>query len=190
MKQITFITTCKGRLEHIKQTLPLLIEEAPAEIILVDYGCPQNVGEWVKKNHPSVIVIRITDDPGFCAARARNLGAGAASSPWLFFIDADIRVKSGFTAWLLANQQADAYYKASPIHGARDKETWGSVMCGREAFQNIGGYDEAFRGWGGEDDALYSRLAGAGYSELGYPSEFVAAISHTDQERKELIFIQ
>ena len=81
--EIAFITTCKGRLKHIQQTLPTMVAENPYEIILVDYGCPQGTGDWAESNYPSVKVVRVNDDPGFCAARARNIGAGHSTAPWL-----------------------------------------------------------------------------------------------------------
>lgn len=49
--------------------------------------------------------------------------------------------------------------------------------------ETLGSNDEAFRGWGGEDDDLYERLKMAGYSESEYPAQFVTAINHDDVER-------
>ncbi len=183
MNDVTFITTCKGRLEHVQQTLPMILAENPAQVIVVDYGCPQHVGEWVERAHPSVKVVRVDDDPGFCVARARNIGAQYATSPWLFFIDADVQVRPGLGAWLDANLDSRRYYRASPVDGERDREAWGSFVCTREAFQEIGGYDEAFRGWGGEDDDIYARLLMAKFIEADYPSMYVRTITHDDALR-------
>jgi len=47
----------------------------------------------------------------------------------------------------------------------------------------VGGYDEVFRGWGGEDFDLYLRLRHRGVIESDYPPEFVSAIAHGDDER-------
>ena len=78
MSTIAFVTTCKGRLHHIRQTLPRFLAEKPDEVIVVDYGCPDMAGDWVEENHPAAKVVRVTDDPEFCAARARNMGGRAA----------------------------------------------------------------------------------------------------------------
>lgn len=183
MTAFAFVTTCKGRLHHLQQTLPLIVAEAPDEIVVVDYGCPQGSGDWVEANYPQVKVVRVTDDDGFRLARARNLGAAACSAPWICFIDADIRVGSGFVAWMRANARQRHYYRQAPVAGERDFETYGTVLCPRRAFTSLGGYDELFTGWGGEDDDLYDRLLIAGLAMDHYPAEMAQAISHDDGER-------
>ena len=183
MRSIAFVTTCKGRLHHLKETLPLIVAQAPDEIIVVDYGCPQGTGDWVETHYPGVSVVRVTDDPGFCVARARNLGAARSSSRWVCFIDADVRINAGWVAWLRGNLHPKFFYRAAPVNGQRDKDTWGTVACTRKAFEAIEGYDEAFRGWGGEDGDLYMRLAALGLAESAYPITFVSAIGHDDAQR-------
>lgn len=58
---IAFITTCKDRLQHLKETLPLLVADKPTEIVVVDYDCPANSGDWVEANYPDVKVVRETN---------------------------------------------------------------------------------------------------------------------------------
>lgn len=183
MISISFIITCKSRLYHVQQTLPLLVQENPDEIIFVDYGCPQGSGKWVEENFPDVKVMYVNDDPGFCISRARNIGVTIAKSEWLCFIDADIKVATGWVHWLKNNMYQGFYYRASLVEGNRDKETWGTVLCTRKAFEAIGGYDEVFRGWGGEDDDFYLRLQRFGMPEASYPSSFIVAIGHDDSLR-------
>jgi len=183
MTDVAFVTTCKGRLHHIQQTLPLMVAESPAEIVVVDYGCPQGAGDWVASNYPEVTVVRVDDDPGFCLPRARNLGAQKTSASWLCFIDADVKVTPGWTQWMAENLDPRCFYRAGMVNGERIKDTWGTVLCSRKAFADVGGYDEAFGGWGGEDDDLYERLKMFGYRELTYPAHFVDAIHHDDVER-------
>lgn len=184
MTSIAFVTTCRNRLHHIRQTLPVIAGSEANEVILVDYGCPDNSGDWVEANHPSVKVVRITDDPVFCTSRARNIGAAAASSEWLVMIDGDVLIQPEWLNWMQENLQAGAFYRAAPIsEGKRDPETYGTVICRREDFAAVEGYDEVFRGWGGEDDDFYSRLAGQGIVQSEYPSKFVSAIHHGNDER-------
>ncbi len=38
--KFSIITTCKGRLEHLKQTLPAMLAQKDSEVIVVDYSCP------------------------------------------------------------------------------------------------------------------------------------------------------
>ncbi len=179
----TFITTCKGRLHHLKQTLPGLIQTRCAKIIVVDYRCPDGTADWVESHYPQVTVVRVTDDEGFCLARARNIGALHAQSSWLVFIDADVFVHDGWDAWVPHHLMAGSMYRAGAIDGKTDLETFGTFMCERSAFERVGGYDESFSCWGGEDVDIYRRLAAAAIVRRDYPGELVSAISHGDDER-------
>src|SRR5574343_1053889 len=184
MNEIAFVTTCKGRLHHIKQCLPLIVAQSPAEIIVVDYGCPDKTGDWIELNLPGVKVVRVEDDPGFCLPRARNIGAQNSISPWICFIDADIITSSGWVDWMKTSLDPKFFYRAALKNGFRDPETYGTVICPRKKFIEIDGYDEAFRGWGGEDDDLYIRLSvHGGINEAPYPNVFVEAIHQDDAER-------
>jgi glycosyltransferase involved in cell wall biosynthesis len=184
MFPIAFVTTCKGRLHHIKQTLPTLVALKPAEIIVVDYSCPDGTADWVEANYPEVRVVRVNDDPGFCLPRARNMGAAHSSAPWLCFIDADILVEREWLGWMEKHLKPSRFYRPSLLNGAQLQEVAGTFLCTREAFETCKGYDEAFRGWGGEDIDLYTRLPLEAGAQLDYyPNEFVKPISHADDER-------
>lgn len=183
MKKITFITTCKGRLHHVQQTMPMLAKIHQAEIVFVDYGCPQKSGEWVAQHFPEVQVVSVSDDEGFCLPRARNLGAERAQTPWLFFIDADMGVKPELGAWLEKPRFPLNMYRASLVDGKRSPDTWGTFLCHQAMFKKAGGYDEAFRGWGGEDVDLYRRLGQMGMDTAEYPVDFLEPIPHDDAQR-------
>ena len=55
MPLMSAIVTCKGRLEHLKQTLPLLMAMPDSEVIVVDYDCPDRSGDWVRAEHPGAV---------------------------------------------------------------------------------------------------------------------------------------
>jgi hypothetical protein len=178
--RLTAITTCKNRLHHLKQTLPLLVKQPLTEVIVVDYGCTQGTKDWVKEHYPTVTIIEVLDDPGFNVARARNIGAKAATSPWLLFIDADILVGDDFDDWSKNGLTPDNFYTTHHF-GATDVS--GTCFCTRQAFDQIGGYDEVFSGWGGEDDDLYIQLSKSGQQLQRYPETLFSAIFHSEDER-------
>lgn len=180
---IAFITVCSGRLEHLKQTLPIIIEGQPDEIIVVDYNCPQNSGQWVSENYPNVKVIRSHIKEKFNLSKGRNLGISNVSSNVACIIDADIKIDPDFVNWIRNNVHINSFYRHEPKNGVRDKETWGTVICSRKNIIEIGMYDEVFSGWGGEDDDLYYRLRSAGVTEETYPSNYLNAITHSDSMR-------
>lgn len=183
MESIAFVTTCKGRLHHLKQTLPLLVLGEPDEVIVVDYGCPDGSGAWVEEHFPGVKVVPVTDDPYFCLSRARNQGAAIAKSEWICFIDADILIDPEWVRWMRESLEDACFYRAELVAGERDRNAWGTCICPRSAFKAVAGYDEVIRGWGGEDDDFYLRLQSLGLRQHEFPAKFATGIPHGDEER-------
>ena len=183
---IAVITICKGRLDHLKQTLPLMLGQSPDQVVVVDYGCPQHTGDWVEKHYPQCKVVRVMDDQNFNAARARNIGAAAAEAKWLCCLDADVVVQPGWLDWLRPRlQNQNVYFRSSKVNDNRVLESYGMACVSHSAFDRIGGYDEAFCGWGAEDDDFFSRLMSGGFEEAGYPPGFINCIPHSDDHRTQ-----
>jgi glycosyltransferase involved in cell wall biosynthesis len=179
MTDISIVTTCKGRLRHLEQTLPRMVAQEGVECVVVDYGCPQGSGDWVSAHYPDVRVVRVTDDPGFSASRARNLGARAARGPWLAFVDADILLAPAFARTLRPLLRPGSFLLAEPVTGS----AFGTCVCLREEFRSVGGYDEVLRNWGGEDRDLYLRLQMRGIRRGGFPAGLISTIAHDDAAR-------
>jgi hypothetical protein len=151
---LTFIVTCKGRLHHLQQSLPLLAQQENTQCIVVDYNCPQGTGDWVATHFPKVQVVRVSDKPHFHVSHARNLGANAANSTWICFLDADTLLHVGFLQEIMPLLTAKKYLQPAPFI----PELCGLLICRLEDFQLAGGYDEVFQGWGCENNDLVLRL--------------------------------
>jgi glycosyltransferase involved in cell wall biosynthesis len=178
---LSLITTCKNRLSHLKQTLPLMLQQSYSEVIVVDYGCEQGTAAWVKQNYPKAKVVQVKDDPVFSLALARNIGAKTASHEFLCFIDSDVVIYQDLGEWLKRNIDPMRFY-LYPVQ--RERELSGFAMMAREQFLRIGGYDEAFRGWGGEDKDLYERLQSIGLIEFFVPKNSISSIPHGNELRQ------
>jgi glycosyltransferase involved in cell wall biosynthesis len=174
-------------LHHLQQTLPLWVSQAPDQIVVVDYGCPQGTGDWVESTYPDVTVVRVTDDASFHISRARNLGAAQVTADWICFIDADVRTRPGWVAWMRARARDGAFYQYRRLRRRADEtirwDALGTVVCPRQAYQLAGGYDETIAGWGCEDRDFYHRLHLVGFAPRYYPNELVDPIEHGDTER-------
>lgn len=181
IEKVSIITTCKNRLAHLKQTLEPMQEQLFSEVIVVDYGCSQGTYEWVKNNFEDIKVIRVDDDPSWCASRARNIGASYATGKWYLFIDADIKLESDLTKWILENCTEGNFYTGQEVESL---SLTGTFVCEAADFDSIDGYDEAFTGWGGEDLDIYMRLKLAGIREEKLiPPGYLSAIYHSDDLR-------
>ena len=182
--RFSLITTCRGRLHHVRETLPLMAAQPDVEVILVDDACPDGTGNWVEANFPGVKVVRSHSENAFNLARARNIGVGAASAEWLLFVDADVRIEPGWIDWMRVNVEPGRFYwiEADP-QGRRNRDLFGTLICHRSDFAALEGYDEVFQGWGGEDSDLKERLVINGVKEDFFPARFISAIPHSDRER-------
>lgn len=184
---IAFVTVCRGRLHHLRQSLPLMAEQQPDELIVVDYGCPDGTGDWVEANVPRAKVVRASQaDGGFNISRARNLGAAAASSEWLFFVDADILLKPTLGDALRGGLKPGSYYQPATQASNTGSQIYGSFACTAADFARIAGYDEVIEGWGREDKDLYLRLQLAGVKKAFYAPGLLGVIKHGDAERHVL----
>jgi len=151
----SIITTCKGRLHNLKRTLPEFLKQENAEVIVVDYDCPDGTSEYVSGFHPSVRVVVATNNPSFNASHARNLGAAQACGDFLVFLDADVVIAANFLAYIDSQMNSHSFAMFGP---PAQNSLRGSCVVSREAFERLGGYDELLGGYEGEDLDLYMRL--------------------------------
>ena len=179
LADLSFIVPCMGRLVHLQQSLPRLLDLAPATCVIVDYACPDASGDWVLQHCPAARVARVRDVTHFNLAAARNFGARAATTPWLCFIDADVLPAADFRGQLAALGDAAAFYTALPA----TRGLSGTVLCTRAAFERVGGYDEVMTGWGSEDTDFYLRLQMAGWHRASFDAAGLHAVTHADDLR-------
>ncbi|MCZ2343215.1 MAG: polysaccharide pyruvyl transferase family protein [Bacteroidales bacterium] len=179
--KLTFIIPCMGRLDHLQQSLPAALAQPGCRTIVVDYSCPQGTGDWVESLDPSVTVVRILGESRFHLARARNQGSRLATTPWICFLDADIVVRPEFATTVLPQLTSGVYYRPDPIV----EGTCGLVIIARRDFDRVGGYDECYRGYGGEDRDLYQGLEQWKIRPGSFPAGCVAHIAHDDRRRTE-----
>lgn len=191
---IWIIVTCKGRLDHLKQTAPLLLAGTGARYCLVDYDCPDRSGDWLEATFPDacqrghVIVERVRDQECFNKSAAQNAGARRAldaGAGHLCFLDADTRVAEGFCSWIAGHIQPNRFLVASrQMDGSDLASLTGVLVVPGKAFRECGGYDESFLGWGAEDIELRLRLYLVhGLDHADIPLELLDPIQHDDELR-------
>lgn len=177
---LRIVTTCKDRLDHLRQTLPGWLAEPHVSVTVVDWECGQGAADWVRENYPAVTVVKATGDPRFHLSRARNVGAAATpDAGWLCFFDADLLTAPGWSRVVRRALRPNSYHTAGPLRVSLT----GSVVVPGSAFRAVGGYDELIRGWAPEDLDLYARLRHVGVRPATYPSSCVASIKHDDGAR-------
>jgi glycosyltransferase involved in cell wall biosynthesis len=179
----SIITTCKGRLNHLRQTLPAMAGQPGVEVVVVDYACPEGTADWVNRHFPSVKTVEVENQPTFNTSHARNLGAAAATGTWLCFMDADVTPGPEFAAHFAQRLVPGRFFTAAPFA----PEICGTCVVPRRAYRRAGGYDEAMEPWSYEDKDLYVRLKQMGLVEDHYPAALIAVISHGDEDRMQFV---
>jgi glycosyltransferase involved in cell wall biosynthesis len=108
----SLVTTCKGRLAYLKDSLPswLRLEHPDYEIVVVDYDCPDQTSEWILRNKRRLLkgsaardirVVTVANRPRFNLNEARNAGIAAAAFEWIVAIDSDVHIaRTTLLRWL------------------------------------------------------------------------------------------
>ena len=122
---LSFYTTCKGRLEHLQQTLPeklATIQAYPnAELVILAYG-DDETANWIQNNYSDEIrngrirlgAVPEEEAPGFEFSYVKNIAARLAmlinrvppvdpKKHILISLDADTTVKQEYVEWLIRN---------------------------------------------------------------------------------------
>ena len=195
-RTFSIITTCKGRLEHLKATLPSMVAQGANEVIVVDFSCPEKTGEWVAANFPSVRVVSVTGREHFSNWTARNAGASVATSDVLLFVDADTFLAEGAIEWLSSHlpeqrfgffkrDASQSFNKGGPRLAANQLR--GFHVIPAAAFRRVGGYDEVLAGYAaGADTDLEERLLRARVAKHALdPSIVESVIQHDAASRTQ-----
>lgn len=180
----SIITTCKGRREHLIETIDFMTAQKYKgyEVIVVDYGDPDKVHEYVRshvefKNKVTICVLKDTEV--FNLNRARNYGARYARGGVLAFVDADVFIPCDWLGHVVSK------IKKGNVLVVRDKNKegiTGTFAVTKEVFSKVNGFDEAIRGWGHDEVDFFKRCAKYG-TRCVYDPRMVHAIKHTDELR-------
>lgn len=196
--KLSLITTCKGRLHHLKETLPANLKMAErhpnVEFVLVDYNSQDGMLEWAKAElEPYIksgrlVYVHEKSAPYHSMGRSKNIALIMATGDVAANVDADNFISDSFIGTVL-----DAFSVGMRViltgpqiqssTGPRDG-TYGRIAFPMEMFHRVRGYDEALEGWGYEEWDFLRRGIGAGYGhvKVGY-DKIGAALDHSDEER-------
>jgi glycosyltransferase involved in cell wall biosynthesis len=192
--KFSIITTCMGRLDHLKQTLPRMLEQPDAEVIVVDWSCPQDTAGFVAKHFPAAQVVRVEGKDVFSNWAARNAGAAQASGEYVVFCDADTKLRSDALEWIGARITPRSYghfeRKGTTQFNTTNlrlgfNQLRGFHVLARAVFERFGGYDDILAGYAaGADTDLEVRLAIFGFKRLVVdPSLVEEVVEHGNEDR-------
>ncbi len=185
--QVSFIIGHRGmaRLPHLLATLRSIAAQqgVTTECIVVEQDVePQLAGclpEWVRHIHTPPPTVSMP----YCRSWTFNVGAKQARGELLVLHDNDMLIPVDYASKLvevasrghdvinlkrfifyMSERHTHSYFAGTadlveqpPEAITQNLEGGGSVAIGREAYHRIGGMDERFIGWGGEDNEFWER---------------------------------
>lgn len=165
---VHLITITKGRLHHLRQTLPaMLAQECDFDyrVVVIDYGSPDGEFDWcigsLGDTTRSVLIARVLDDTEeFSRSRSRNIGGNLAVEGFVAFVDVDALLSPH---WLESAVrplwQGKAAITTPDWSRSITPGEKGLGLCAvkAETFHAVRGFDEALRGWGYEDNDFWLR---------------------------------
>lgn len=196
--QVSFVIGHRGRarLQLLLMTLRTIRAQANArvECIVVEQSARPEVAEelpgWVRYLHSA------SPDPErpYCRSAALNAGARLAGGDLLVLHDGDMMVPAAYARELLSvcaqgyeviNLKRLIFYlgeeqtgrvlaagcvspQAAPRTVVQNLEAGGSCAVARAAYFELGGFDESFVGWGGEDNEFWDRALTRRVYPYGY----------------------
>ena len=204
--KVSFCTTCMGRLEHLKQTLPQNLannaDYENVEFVILAYG-DRKTFNWVRANYAEeiesgTIKLAFSKQDHFRMAHAKNMAHRLASGHVLVNLDADNIAGQGFADWL------DKQYKKKPnsavrprtigrsIHmltgGGYDRGIWGRIAVPREIFKKTHGYNENYVGWGADDTNFFNRALANGAVKVPLlVKHFGNTLDHSNEMRTSML---
>lgn len=187
--RIIFVTTCKGRLQHLAETLPKNLADntgyANCKFVVLDYNSQDGLQQYLKTQHAGdiesgrlIVYTHLVEGP-FQLSHAKNMAARCGileGADILVTLDSD-----GFTGLNFAQFIAKKFQEPVPFPGMFLCPNFPHIKslphgplrphrgyAGRFAikakdFIKAGGYDETFNTWHGEDIDMISRLGRMGY---------------------------
>lgn len=196
--KISFCTVCKGRLHHLRETLPRNIAMAEGfddvEFLILDYNSQDGMEEWARRElAPHVASGRLTYYHEKTAlyhssGHSKNVLFNFAANGIVVNVDADNFFAAGYIQSVIDAHKANPMiFMTGPqviVKGAPKDGTYGRISIPIGLFHELRGYDEEFYGWGAEEWDLMNRARATGYSQVKIPMASIGtALDNTDEER-------
>jgi glycosyltransferase involved in cell wall biosynthesis len=212
--KVSYCTTCKGRLHHLKETLPQNLaaekDNPNVEFVILDYDSPDGLGQWLKENYSDEIAsgrikyARYESAPNFKMAHAKNMAHRLASGDILCNLDADNVIVPDYSRWLGDRfmENRDRVVSHHPVTlkdeldlklvsrlKGRDRPQsgyGGRIAVAASNYHKLNGYDENYSGWGPDDANFTIRASRKNLEVIKQPREMWGEIiAHGHDERIE-----
>lgn len=193
---VSFIIAHEGaeRLDHVVWTVRSIMaqRETSIECLVVDQSAIPAIGDHLPRAVRHFHRPRPEGFAGWRKSWAFNQGAREAAGQILVFHDGDILCPDRYARSIidqirdhgaasiqrflfnLSESDTRTVFETgnwpAKFQPERIRQNWegGTIAVRREAFFELGGYDEAFVGWGGEDNEFFDRCRAVNHVRFGF----------------------
>lgn len=174
------VVACMGRLDDLRTSFDTWAEQPRTFPVLVDYSCPDGSGRWARGRNPNATIVSVPNRHWFNGAEARNAGAAAAAPGGvLCFLDADVGVAGGFSDAILGGVEEGCFM----VPDDASRGCGSALVCGRAAFDRVGGYDPNYLGLSEAAADLRTVLRRVGLVERTFPASLLTHRGRPPQAR-------
>ena len=179
---ITLVTACMNREEHLLKSLPLWLKlPFVSEIIIVDWSNSKSLVRLADIDN-RVKVIRVESEDRWVLSYAYNIGVFSARNKIILKCDADcVPDEKIFKNLPDSNSFYAGYWKTGALTGKACVN--GQCMFLKEQFEQVNGYSEFIRTYGRDDEDLYDRLMRNGFFRKEIESDLLSFSEHSDEMR-------
>jgi len=195
--KISFCTTCMNRLFHLKETYLKSIENTSSysnrEFVLLNYNSKDEIDDWVKNNlldHIKLGLVayyKTTEPENFIATHAKNICYKLATGDIICNLDVDNFLVENYCEKIceLFGKNNNIIIASNPRDKNENIGTCGMILCRKDHFYSVSGYDENINsGWGMDDTNFQYRCRMQNELELVIlDKEYTNCISHDNSIR-------
>jgi hypothetical protein len=191
---LSFYTVVMNRLHHLEQTLPVNMrdnQEETTKFLVLDYNSDDGLQQYILERFSDELkqgrleYHRYAHAKYFSHSHSRNLAVNLIDTEFICNLDADNYTGPSFDRYL---QQEFSLHERVVISALSNSHkiygAFGRMATRKRDFVAVGGYDEAFEGYGFEDYDLVSRLQESGLEKVLIDApEFLRSLSHDNNDR-------
>jgi hypothetical protein len=202
--RIALVTVCRGRLKHLSETLPANLADNSdyqnCVFVILSYG-DDDLDQYIRQWQPAMDAGRIAyyrfEAHSYHMSHAKNTAMRCAmleGAEILVTVDADNYTGPGFCRFVgfQMGLNEPGYFLCPDHLGIKQiphgpfrplRGYAGRLAIRTQDFIKVGGYDETFDTWRGEDIDIVQRMLRLGF-KMGYiPNSFLGVIPHGSDVR-------
>lgn len=181
LEEISVATAIRNRLYYLREAIKTWVVHPFAEIVIVDWGSTAPLRYSDFPDDPRIKIYRIEQDE-FIAPQAMGAAVRLTTSRMVFKIDSDVKLVGGIPT----QPPQEGWFWRGKQHIPENEDSYhvyGTYLIPRAWYDAANGYNERLRGWGFEDQDLYTRIKKAGYPYTHFHPSVLEHIPHSPSIR-------